>query len=104
MIGHGGTITTYSAIVQNMKIYDMNKIHNSIVKREQVSQLVAFMADQTLEERKLVNGLQPKRADIIVAGGVILETILKKLHRDTITVSEYDNLEGLIFHNIKSGN
>lgn len=104
LIGIGGTITTYSAIVQNMKTYDMNKIHNSTIKREQVSYLVDFMAGQTLEERKTVNGLQPKRADIIVAGGVILETILKKLHRDSITVSEYDNLEGLIYHNMKSGN
>lgn len=104
LIGIGGTITTYSAIVQNMKTYDMNKIHNSTIKREQVSHLVDFMAEQTLEERKTVSGLQPKRADIIVAGGVILETILKKLHRDSITVSEYDNLEGLIYHNMKSGN
>lgn len=104
LIGIGGTITTYSAIVQNMKTYDMNKIHNSTIRREQVSYLVDFMAGQTLEERKTVSGLQPKRADIIVAGGVILETILKKLHRDSITVSEYDNLEGLIYHNMKSGN
>jgi exopolyphosphatase/guanosine-5'-triphosphate,3'-diphosphate pyrophosphatase len=50
----------------------------------------------TLNDKKSLKGLQPKRADIITAGVKILEIIMENLELDTITVSEYDNLEGLI--------
>ena len=52
--------------------------------------------------KKTLKGLQPKRADIITAGVEILHTIMKNLEIKEITVSEYDNLEGLMCQNIKN--
>lgn len=43
-----------------------------------------------------LKGLQPKRADIMTAGVVILDIIMEKLEINEIIVSEYDNLEGLM--------
>ena len=52
--------------------------------------------NMTLEDKKRLKGLQPKRADIITAGVVILDIIMEKLEINEIIVSEYDNLEGLM--------
>jgi exopolyphosphatase/guanosine-5'-triphosphate,3'-diphosphate pyrophosphatase len=56
----------------------------------------------TLNDKKCLKGLQPKRADIITAGVEILYTIMKNIEINEIIVSEYDNLEGLMCHNIKN--
>lgn len=52
------------------------------------------------DERKHINGLQPKRADIIAAGTEILICIMDNLSKDEVVVSEYDNLEGIAYSNI----
>lgn len=49
---------------------------------------------QKSEERKEIIGLEPKRADVIIAGTIILITILKELNKERIIVSESDNLTG----------
>lgn len=55
-----------------------------------------FLAAKNNEERKKVPGLQPERADIIVAGVTILWAILRYLEAGTLVVSEADLLYGII--------
>lgn len=97
VIGIGGTITTFSAMIQGMKEYDMEKIHHSRLNRKQVEETLAMLANKSLEERMMVDGLQPKRADIIVAGGMILSVIMDLFSIENMMVSEYDNLEGALY-------
>ena len=59
------------------------------------------LKNMTLNDKKTLKGLQSKRADIITAGVEILHIIMKKLEQYEITVSEYDNLEGLICQKVK---
>ena len=49
-----------------------------------------------LEERRLLPGLQPNRADIIVHGICILIACMERLGIEEITVSEYGNLDGYV--------
>ncbi|MEG3014773.1 MAG: Ppx/GppA family phosphatase, partial [Cetobacterium sp.] len=49
---------------------------------------------KNLEERKKIIGLEPNRADVIIAGNLILLTLLEVLGKDFIIVSTNDNLEG----------
>ena len=55
----------------------------------------------TPEERKKVVGLQPSRADIIVAGASILLSGMDLLGIYKVIVSEFDNLEGMIYYYLK---
>lgn len=96
IIGIGGTITSVSAINQKLEQYSMEKIHGSIVCIKDLDNILQKLKKMTLIDKKSLKGLQPKRADIITAGVAILSLIMKKLEKDTIIVSEYDNLEGLL--------
>ena len=49
-----------------------------------------------LEARRLIVGLQPTRADIILAGACIVRTVMDKLGRDTLTVSDRGLRHGLL--------
>jgi len=88
IIGVGGTITTLSAIHQHMEGYSSINVHGYIMQKEQIVRLLSHLHRMTLEERKKVLGLQPERADIIVAGTAIFSTILEILKSQEITISK----------------
>lgn len=100
VIGIGGTISTAGSMVLEMDIYNRKRIHNYYVLLENVYQLNRKLLTQTVKERQEHIGLQPKRADIIPCGFMILQLLLLSLERDGISISEYDNLEGLFFEKI----
>jgi len=102
IVGIGGTITSLSAINQKMESYSMDKIHNSKVTLSEIELILQNLKKMTLNDKKNLKGLQPKRADIITAGVEILYTIMKNIEINEIIVSEYDNLEGLMCQNIKN--
>lgn len=97
LIGIGGTITTLAALHQQLEPYDMEKVHNYSLTVENIETVKSQLMQLTIEERKKLKGLHPKRADIIIAGVMILLVIMKNLNIGKITVSEYDNLEGLLY-------
>lgn len=96
LVGIGGTITSLSAMNQELAIYSMEKIHNSKICKKEIEKILQNLKKMTLSDKKTLKGLQPKRADIITAGVAILNIIMEKLELDEIIVSEYDNLEGLM--------
>lgn len=102
LVGIGGTITSLSAMNQELEVYSMEKIHNSKITLSEIELILQKLKKMTLNDKKSLKGLQPKRADIITAGVEILHTIMKNLEIEEITVSEYDNLEGLMCHNTKN--
>ncbi|AKL93638.1 bifunctional 3-dehydroquinate synthase/phosphatase AroB [Clostridium aceticum] len=101
LIGIGGTITTLAALHQELDPYDMEKVHNYSLCIEDIDTIKEKLAVLTIEERRKLKGIHPKRADIIVAGVTILQVIMKSLTIPSIIVSEYDNLEGLVHEKLQ---
>ncbi len=97
LIGIGGTATTLSSMVQELEVYDMQKVHHSLIDYAEVEAMIEMLKPKTLEERMMIKGLDPKRADVITAGLTILISIMKALDMKEIMVSEFDNLEGLVY-------
>ncbi len=92
LIGIGGTITSLSAMNQELEVYSMEKyIIVKYTKRNRRNS--TKLIKMTLSDKKNLKGLQEKRADIITAGVKILNIIMEKLEIEEITVSEYDNLK-----------
>lgn len=101
LIGIGGTITSLSAMHQELDVYSMKKIHNSKICKKDVEIILQSLKNMTLNDKKCLKGLQPKRSDIITSGVKILDIVMEKLEIENITVSEYDNLEGLMCQKAK---
>ena len=58
--------------------------------------MIDLLSALPLEERRKVSGINPERADIIIAGAVILETFMKELALDSITTTSRGLQDGLL--------
>jgi len=97
LIGIGGTATSLSTIKQGLKIYDSEKVHESIITRNELEAIIDDLSVKTIAERQKIAGLEAKRADIILAGALILLNVFKVTGEISFTVSDYDNLEGAAY-------
>ena len=93
-IGTGGTFTTLAAMVKGIRWTDRTYMHGTKITLRQAEKKAMLLADMPMEERLLLPGLQPHRADIVVHGICILTAAMKRLGIEEITVSEYGNLGG----------
>ena len=93
-IGVAGTATTAAAIELGLERYDPRRIHGARLTRETIEAIGRRLGALPLDERSSVTGLEPKRAPVIVAGLVVLATVLGHLGLDELTVSERDILHG----------
>jgi exopolyphosphatase/guanosine-5'-triphosphate,3'-diphosphate pyrophosphatase len=74
-IGIGGTVTTLAAVHAGLSSYDAAVVHGSALTRSDVAALRARLGAVAAAERSSIPGLEPKRADIIVAGAVMVEEL-----------------------------
>jgi exopolyphosphatase/guanosine-5'-triphosphate,3'-diphosphate pyrophosphatase len=88
LIGVAGTITTLAAIAQSLPEFDPKKIDGYWLSRCQVEDILEMLAVWPLARRRQVSGLRPERADVIVAGALILETFMTEFDFDRLLVSQ----------------
>lgn len=96
LVGVGGTVTSLAAMDQRMVVYDEEKINGYRLSRQRVDRWLHVLASLTLEERQALPGLEPARADVIVAGTKILWAILDSLQVPAVLACEADLLHGLL--------
>jgi exopolyphosphatase/guanosine-5'-triphosphate,3'-diphosphate pyrophosphatase len=94
MIGLAGTITTLASLAQGLTHYDPTRTHRSILTRETVETLFVRLASANIEARRGMLA-EPKRAEVIVGGALVLRTILRAFDIRALMVSEADILDGL---------
>ncbi|HYL98956.1 MAG TPA: Ppx/GppA phosphatase family protein [Blastocatellia bacterium] len=69
---------------------------NQTISLDQLREMNEMLARMPLGERKKVPGLEKRRADIIVAGGLLLESVLLEVGASTITSCDWSLREGVI--------
>ena len=97
LVGMGGTVTSMGAVKHKMVKYDPDVIQGSALTKEDVDEQVEAYAARTIAERRELPGLQPKRADVILAGACILKDILQRLDAPQLTISDRGLRHGLAF-------
>lgn len=97
VVGMGGTVTSMGAVKHKMVKYDPDVIQGSVLTREDIAQQIAQYSAKTVAQRREIPGLQPKRADVILAGACILQDIIDRLHVNHLTISDRGLRHGLAF-------
>lgn len=97
-VGVGGTFTTLAAIDQELSFYIPEKVHGYKIQKKSMERILASLEKMSLEQRRQLPGLQPERADIIIAGVRIALSVAQRLGIPEITVSEADIMYGLLYN------
>jgi exopolyphosphatase/guanosine-5'-triphosphate,3'-diphosphate pyrophosphatase len=95
VIGVAGTVTTLAAAVLDLSSYDPAVIHHSVLRPDAVQGAVADLLAMLVEQRRALPYMHPGRADVIGAGGLILDRILRRTTVRSMLVSEHDILDGI---------
>jgi exopolyphosphatase/guanosine-5'-triphosphate,3'-diphosphate pyrophosphatase len=88
VVGIAGTITTLAAVSLGMSTYDGSRVHGHVMQLSELERVVDMLGRVPLEERKALAGLEPKRADVIVAGGLVALAFLKHVGAPSVVVSD----------------
>ncbi len=97
VIGSGGTFTTLGRISQARRgLPAGDTVHGVSVETAEVERLLDWLASRTPEQRRQVPGLNPERADIIIAGLAVTAELLDWVRSRSITVSAFGLREGLL--------
>ncbi len=100
-IGSGGTITSLANMVMSMRKQSFSSSHGIEVLRSEVVHLLAMMARKDVKSLRSVPGLNPDRADIIIAGLVVIDEMMKFFGANMLLVNERGIREGLIISCMK---
>lgn len=95
VIGVAGTITTITAGVLGLPVYDREAIDQGRLAVADVQALIDRILAMSVEERKALGWMHPGRADVIGAGGLILSRVLARAGTRELVVSESDILDGI---------
>jgi len=95
LIGVAGTITTVAATVLDLPGYDRRAIHHATLPVTAVHAAAARLLAMTHGERRALPYMHPGRADVIGAGALILDRVLRRARVETLLVSEADILDGI---------
>jgi len=97
LVGMGGAVTSLASVKHKMEVYDPDVVQGSVLTLEDIREMIASFSSMTLEERRGVVGLQPKRADVILAGTCIVCALLEILGASSFTVSDRGLRHGLAY-------
>jgi len=96
LVAMGGAVTNITAVKHGLAVYDPDVVQGTILDRAEIERQVELYRTRDFETRRAIVGLQPKRADIILAGACIVLTVLDKLDRESLTVSDRGLRHGLL--------
>ena len=96
MCAIGGTATTMAAVALALEKYDPAVIDGTRIGVAQAGEMAQKLLSMPVDEVRKMRGMDPRRADIIGGGSLLMYRIMRMLGLSEITVSERDNLEGYV--------
>jgi exopolyphosphatase/guanosine-5'-triphosphate,3'-diphosphate pyrophosphatase len=100
LVGTAGTMTTLAAIDLKLPAYDPQKINGWQISRPALEKIYLQLRSLPMRDRRMVPGLETGREDLIVAGAVVVLSILKVFHLEDLLVIDSGLLEGVLLDGI----
>jgi exopolyphosphatase/guanosine-5'-triphosphate,3'-diphosphate pyrophosphatase len=94
--GLGGTVTNLAAVQRGLVPYDPAVIQGATLTRDEVDRQIELYRASSAGRRRAIPGLQPGRAEVILAGACIVRSVLELLGASALTVSDRGLRHGLI--------
>jgi exopolyphosphatase/guanosine-5'-triphosphate,3'-diphosphate pyrophosphatase len=96
LVGTAGAVTTLAALQLKLRAYDSNKINNLTLTRAQVAALAERLAALPEAARAQLPGIEPAKAGVMVAGALIVLTLIEVCRADSLVVIDAGLLEGVL--------
>ena len=83
--------------------YEPDVVQGTALELVEVDRQIGLYRTRSVEERRKIVGLQPKRADVILAGACIVRKVIGKLGRESAVVSDRGLRHGLLVERFGGG-
>lgn len=100
-VGVAGTFTTLGAVEKALVEYRSELVHGCTLQRAEIQRQIRLFKSKTLQERRQIPGLEPKRADVILAGGLLIDRVMDLFHIDQVVVSDQGIRYGLLYEQLE---
>ena len=102
LIGVAGTVTSLAAMSMRLETYDAARVHGGMLTLAQLDTQIERLASATQGERERIAGLDPRRADVIFAGALLLRAIARRAGVEAVRVSDRGIRWGLFYERASS--
>jgi exopolyphosphatase/guanosine-5'-triphosphate,3'-diphosphate pyrophosphatase len=92
----GGAVTNLAAVKHQLASYDPEIVQGTVLDRREVDAQIELYRVRNSEERRQIVGLQPKRAELILAGACVVRTVMEMLRCDSLVVSDRGLRHGVL--------
>jgi exopolyphosphatase/guanosine-5'-triphosphate,3'-diphosphate pyrophosphatase len=96
IVAIGGTATNLAAVKHGLTDYDPDVVHGTVLDVGELDRQIELYRTRRADERRQIIGLQPARAEVILAGACIVRTILAKLDHEAMMVSDRGLRHGVV--------
>jgi exopolyphosphatase/guanosine-5'-triphosphate,3'-diphosphate pyrophosphatase len=96
LVGMGGAVTNLTAVSLGMAEYDPSRVQGATLTDDEIDRQIALYRERDADDRRAIVGLQPKRAEVILAGACIVRAVLAKLGMKSFTVSDRGLRHGVL--------
>jgi exopolyphosphatase / guanosine-5'-triphosphate,3'-diphosphate pyrophosphatase len=96
VVGVAGTITTVTAIGLGLDSYDPRRIHRSALSAAEIAAVAEKLAAMTVAERAALPVMAKGREDVIAAGALLLDQLVRTFGFPRVIASETDILDGVL--------
>ena len=96
VVGVAGTITTVTAIGLGLDAYDPRRIHRSALGAAEIAAVAEKLAAMTVAERAAIPVMAKGREDVIAAGALLLDELVRTFGFRRVIASETDILDGVL--------
>ena len=96
LVALGGVVTNLAAVKHALPEYDPDVVQGTVLDVAEVDRQIELYRTRSADERRKIVGLQPKRAEVVLAGACVVRVTMEKLGRDSLVVSDRGLRHGLL--------
>jgi len=96
LVAMGGAVTNITAVSHRLATYDPAVVQGSVLDRAEIDRQIELYRSLDADSRRSIVGLQPKRAEVILAGACIVRTVMEKLGKENFAVSDRGLRHGVL--------